>query len=99
VDLLICNTVAEGHRVPSQLRTCDFCGTEVYVSREMTPVADSGEASPICGRCWVVYESPDEAIYALHPRQMHALAESDVLEFAHEFVTHMNTLRQDRRGA
>jgi hypothetical protein len=92
--LLICNTFAEGHGVPSDLRTCGSCGTDVWVSREMTPVVDSGEASPICGPCWVVYDCPDEATYALHPRQMAGLAQSQVLDFAHLFITEMNERRQ-----
>jgi hypothetical protein len=93
--LLICNTLDEGHLVPSDLRTCGSCGTEVYVSREMTPVVDSGEASPICGRCWLVYDG--DGVYALHPRQMAGLAESQVLAFAHQFITEMNTLRGGQR--
>jgi hypothetical protein len=94
-DLLICNTLDEGHRVPSDLRTCGSCGTEVWVSEEMTPVVDSGEASPICTPCWLVYDG--EGTYALHPRQIAELAESQVLAFACQFITEMNTLRGDQR--
>lgn len=90
--LLICNTLAEGHGVvPSDVRTCGSCGTGIYTSRAMTPVVDSGEASPICVPCWQVRDG--EGTYALHPRQMAGLEEFQVLAFAHLFITEMNTRR------
>ena len=91
---LICNPIGEGHRVPSYQRTCGTCGTGVWVSMEMAPVVDSGEAAPLCVPCWDPSGSEHrDGVFAIHPRQMHSLAENGVLDFAYRFVNTMNTLR------
>lgn len=93
MDHLICNTVTEGCWVPANQRTCTTCDVAVWVSADMTPVVDSGKVTPLCGACWNA--TPDsDSVYALHPSQMRQLAEAGILDFAHQFVTAINTLRE-----
>lgn len=93
MDHLICNTATEGCWVPANQRTCAACGVSVWVSADMTPVVDAGKVTPTCVACWDA--TPDNGgMHALHPSQMRQLAEAGVLDFAHQFVTTINALRE-----
>jgi hypothetical protein len=83
---LVCNSVAEGCAVPSNLREC-LCGTQVWVSALMTPLVDSSELRP---RCWSCHHKTGHTV-TLHDRTIDELTRLGRVDEGWQIIAEMNS--------
>ncbi|MBV8995200.1 MAG: hypothetical protein JO287_16220 [Pseudonocardiales bacterium] len=86
MKFLVCNSLAEGCEVPSNLRDCQ-CRTQLWVSALMTPLIDSGELRQQCWRC---HHKTGRTV-TLHPREIEALTAIGQLEKGWRIIAEMNS--------
>jgi hypothetical protein len=85
-EWLVCNTLAEGCRVASNIRDCR-CGAQVWVSTLMTPLVDSGELLPMC---WPCHRKTGRSV-TIHEREIDELTRLDQLEEGWQVIAEMNS--------
>ena len=83
---LVCNTLAEGCRVASNIRDCR-CGAQVWVSALMTPLVDSGELRPMC---WPCHRRTGRSV-TIHDREIDELTRLGQLGEGWQVITEMNS--------
>jgi hypothetical protein len=85
--LLVCNGLADGCVVASNLRDCTQCGTQLWVATFMTPLVESGKLRPICWPCQRKTGQP----VTIHLREIQVLTELGRLDEGWRIIGEMNS--------
>jgi hypothetical protein len=98
MQLLLCNTLAEGHAVPSRQRQCTYCDAALWVSTGLVPAVDTRELAPICAPCLQAGKHGQPITgFGIHPDQLPQLAEAGILNYAKRKIDTLNTRVKKRR--
>jgi hypothetical protein len=84
---LVCNGIADGCEVASNLRDCTPCGSQLWVATFMTPLVDSGELRPIC---WPCHHKTGRSV-TIHPREIQVLTDLGRLDEGWHIIGEMNS--------